>query len=341
MHRKLRVLFIVKERVVYGDRTKSYGLVNSCALVAKALVRSGIQAETVQVVDNNDIDREVTKFKPTHCVIEALWVVPEKFEVLSALHPEVQWIIRLHSQVPFLATEGISMEWIHGYLELLNDGINIRVACNNVECLNDLSQAFEDIKYLPNVYFQEDAPVPELDIKRRPNELHVGAFGALRPLKNHLKMAFAALQYTQERGKRLVFHINTSAYETASTGSVLKNLRALFSHTQHQLVEHEWSSHSDFLSVVKSMDLGLQVSFTESFNIVSGDFVACGVPVVVSNDIDWMPDMAKASPTSTDSVTSTIADVLALKFIATRLNKRYLKKYSDRSLETWLRFLKA
>ena len=93
--------------------------------MADMLVASGIPAKVVVVVDNNDIDREVAAYKPTHVIIEALWVVPEKFEVLSKLHPGVKWIVRYHSEVAFLASEGIAMKWTQGYLAQNNVFIGI------------------------------------------------------------------------------------------------------------------------------------------------------------------------------------------------------------------------
>jgi len=44
--------------------------------------------------------------------------------------------------------------------------------------------------------------------------------------------------------------------------------------------------HNDFIRVVKSMDIGMQVSLSESFNIVAADFVSNGVPLVGSPDIE-------------------------------------------------------
>jgi hypothetical protein len=83
-----RVLFICKQRPAsYGA---SYGLLNSCRFLCNALHKMGVEAKLVEVLDNNSIDREVSQYKPTHVFIEALWVVPEKFDVLIPLHPHVK-----------------------------------------------------------------------------------------------------------------------------------------------------------------------------------------------------------------------------------------------------------
>src|SRR5688500_11649943 len=110
--RQERILFILKAR----DATNTYGyscglstgLLNSATFVQDMLDSNGFTTKLVVVIDNNDIDREVTAFRPTHVIIEALWVVPSKFQILKKLHPSVKWIVRLHSEAPFLANEGIA-----------------------------------------------------------------------------------------------------------------------------------------------------------------------------------------------------------------------------------------
>ena len=84
-----RVLFILKRKEDYSqeDYSKSQGLatglLNSPTFVNDMLIDEGVESKLVVVIDNNDIDREVTSYKPTHVIIEALWVVPEKFDILQ------------------------------------------------------------------------------------------------------------------------------------------------------------------------------------------------------------------------------------------------------------------
>jgi hypothetical protein len=83
--RKLRVLFVCKQRIdSYGT---PIGLINSATFAARTLKNNGIEARVVSVVDNSFIDREVHAYKPTHVIIEALWVTPIKFYELLPLHP--------------------------------------------------------------------------------------------------------------------------------------------------------------------------------------------------------------------------------------------------------------
>src|ERR1043165_4140898 len=110
------ILFIIKQQLGYnGSPVPSKGLFNSAQFVVNALRRADIFARLVEVVDGNDIDRAVTRYRPTHCILEALWVTPPKLAELRRLHPKIQFIVRLHSKTPFLATEGIAMQWLREY----------------------------------------------------------------------------------------------------------------------------------------------------------------------------------------------------------------------------------
>ena len=83
-----RVLFILKRRQDYDGYKHSQiglstGLYNSALYMSDMLNNNRIESKVVVVVDNNSIDKEVHLFKPTHVIIETLWVVPEKFEILN------------------------------------------------------------------------------------------------------------------------------------------------------------------------------------------------------------------------------------------------------------------
>jgi hypothetical protein len=104
--------FIAKKRGGYwGGNSAGIGLWHSIQFILVMLARLGFHAETVEVTDANDIDREVTRIRPTHVIVEVFWVVPGKVAELKRLHPWVTWIVRDHSETTFLAHEGIGFEW--------------------------------------------------------------------------------------------------------------------------------------------------------------------------------------------------------------------------------------
>jgi hypothetical protein len=343
----VRVLFIVKKREGYGDYDCGYGgpcdylggLYNSAFFVVQMLQANGVVAQVVQVTDNNDIDREVTLFAPDVVIIEALWVVPQKFEVLTELHPRVTWVIRIHSEIPFLALEGVAVDWIAKYSTI----DNVSLACNSPRATADVTQIVHDhfgaseVSYLPNWY-----PPTALNITKIPHGwLNVGCFGAIRPFKNQLIQALAAMEFAGNKGQALYFHINGTRCEQQGD-SVLKNLRALFAGTNSTLVEHDWEDHDDFLQTIAQMDVSMTVSFSETFNIVSADAVVCSVPLVVSPEVSWASSLCYADTNDTSSIVSALGKVTSGhgKSQSVRANLQNLSKYDKTSVSTWINYLK-
>jgi hypothetical protein len=305
--RRSRVLFICKRRRGYwgpgehlaGDL--SSGLSNSVSFLVNMLAGIGVAAKAVEVVDNNAIDHEVAAYGPTHAIVEALWVVPEKFEILSKLHPRVQWMVRSHSEAPFLSNEGIATEWIAGYLKRgIEFMCNSLVAQAQVKAMaTDFGSAEALVTYGPNFYPLpgQAAVMPHSPVAK--GEVHIGCFGAIRPLKNHLAQAIAAISFANAQGLKLRFHVNAGRIEGGAS-PVLRNLRDLFSASaggRHLLVEQDWLPHQQFLATLAATtDVSMQVSFSETFNVVSADSAAVGLPVVGSAAIPWLGAYARALP---------------------------------------------
>lgn len=322
----------------------SSGLRNSVRFVVEMLELLGIAAEWVEVADAHCIDREVTRYRPTHVILEAFWVPPAKLDVLKPLHPYVTWAVRDHSETPFLANEGMAFEWVAGYLAR-----GVEIMCNAPRALTDMKAVGESygtpnlISYAPN-YYPVHAPRRHDTMVPRPpradDTVRVGCFGAIRPLKNQMSQAVAALRFADRLGKKLEFHINSARAEQGGN-PVLKNLRALFANSgRAKLVEHGWVDHDKFLRVVADMDVVMQVSFSETFNIVSADAVACDVPVVASREVSWLKDYALADPNSTDSILDALlATVRHHRHERIRWQRRDLRAYCQASKELyWHRF---
>lgn len=340
---KPRIQFIIKERKAYGTKTKCYGLFNSCNFIVNKLKEYGIEAEAVQVVDNNCIDKHVSRFKPTHCFIEALWVVPSKFEALAKLHPKVKWIVRLHSMIPFLVSEGMAFEWIQEYIQLRNSGIKLELSCNNEVMTEDMRKHYGNfITYSPNIYFpkQVDKKMLSKNILIDKNALNIGCFGALRVLKNHAQQAMWAMDFAESLGKKMHFHVNISEHEQREAGPVLRNMRAMFASSNHKLIEHPWYEHKDFINIIRHMDMGMQVSFTETFNIVAADFVNAGIPIVVSNEIKFVNPICRAEPTRKANVISALicANSIFRKLLC-KWNKILLDNHNKQSVTQWLNII--
>jgi hypothetical protein len=348
--RKTKVLFICKKRKHPYEYTeiddnlksnentkilKSSGLLNSAKFVSKMLNKNNIESKVVDVIDNNSIDKVVKEFKPDYVIIEALWVVPEKFEVLTKLHPKVKWIVRLHSEIPFLSNEGIAIEWLYKYIKYKN----VYIGSNSIEATEILENILKTkLFYLPNYYpIKSEGGCPVVETQE--NTINIGCFGAIRPMKNQLQQAIASIEFGDSLNKSIRFHINSERIESRGE-PVLKNIRELFKNNpKHTLVEHHWHDHHDFINLVRKMDIGLQVSFSETFNIVSADFVSNGIPVIVSPEINWASRIFKVNPNSNKEIVKKLKFVWKYKKFGLNLFSLFgLIKYNWKSKNEWLNY---
>lgn len=331
------ILFILKKRSVYSDGNYANvdsGLYNSARLVNEMLVENHIKSNLVQAVDNNEIDKYCAMYKPDIVIIEAIWVVPTKFEVLKKLHPNITWIIRLHSELPFLANEGIAMTWLKEYVKY----DNVYIGSNSTYLIDALSPLLKtNIIYLPNYYKVTEKEC--FHLKKDDDCLNVGIFGAIRPMKNPLTQAVAAMNYADANNLRLSLHINSGRVEQKGE-NVLKNLRALFTDTHHKLVEHAWLNREDFAKLVSTMDICLQVSLSETYNIVAADVINQNIPVVTSSEIPFVNYFSTVySNKDVDVMVDAIDFNLRYAKPLTKVNKFLLKNNSKRAKKTWLKFI--
>lgn len=341
-----RILFVLKRREDFdpAQHTKEgmqTGLFNSATFVKDMLNDSDIESQLFIAKDNNDIDRAATAFRPTHVIIEALWVVPQKFAVLSKLHPTVKWIIRLHSETPFLAQEGMAWDWMGDYIR----HPNILIAANSPRMLAEvttyLTAILPDDKtihnriiYLPNFYPTE-YKAKRFQLEK--DSINIGCFGAVRPLKNHMVQAMAALQFARTVDKKLKFHINARVELKAD--SIVRNLRCMFQHLAeqgHELVFHTWTPREEFLKLCATMDIGMQVSFSETFNIVGADFISQGVPLICSNEIPWINKKFKADPTDSDAICKALIETCINPEQNVTMNQNALSAYSEVTKHIWI-----
>lgn len=346
MNDKLNAVFICKKRT---DEYGSYGLYNSAKFVSNYIIRDLHQASSVeQAIDANCIDKIVTDKNATHVIIEALWVTPEKLEEILSLkrHKGRKWIVRIHSKVSFIAHEGLAFDYISKYAKLSNKFKNLYIAPNNEEFTDDLISLYRgNFVYLPNIYCKEKFNQAKKCKVCEKTSINIGCFGAIRPMKNHLIQAIAAIEFANIIDKKLFFHINIRAEQKGE--QIYKNLEKLFNttvdingHKKHTLVTHNWLSHNDFLNLVSSMDIGLQVSFNESFNIVASDFITADIPIVISPEIKTILPIFRADPSSSDSIKDALLFTYNTKFLKLhKLNNLTLLYHNTNAKEEWNNFL--
>ena len=349
-----RVLFILKRRDDFNATVHSHmglqtGLYNSAKFMNDMLLEQGVESKMAVVPDNNAIDKEVHQYRPTHVIIEAVWVAPTKFTILQKLHPKVTWVIRIHSEMPFLAGEGNAIDWIGDYSGFKN----IVLAINAPRMLKELTFYLQQrnswsnaetacrVIYLPN-YYPQTYKTKTLD--RNKDTIDISCFGAIRPLKNHLVQAFAATEFAQQIGKKLRFHINAGRIEMQG-GPVIRNLKSYFQHmykTGHQLINHQWRPREGFLELCSEMDLGLQVSFSETFNIVGADLISQGVPLIgTEREIPWAVGPFCADPTDGQDIIKKLHIAYNSPELNVEVQQWSLTRYTTETCSIWTKYFKG
>lgn len=366
LHCNKRVLFILKKRsydCYWGEvetptdpaKLRSSGLSNSATFVHDMLLSCGVNSKLVQVLDNNCIDREVALFNPDIVIIEAMWVVPEKFKVLRRLHPRVKWVIRNHSNWPFASNEGNLIDWSLKYMRLYND---VLVSCNkketndslrqlmrSLECFEHLSdqQITDSTPYLPNYYPVSPTSIIPIKHSHNTDQIRIGNFGAIRPLKNNLIQAIAALIFARSVGKKLVYYINGGRIE-GKADPILKSIEMLFAHAPDAtLINVGWLNHKQFTEKCGTIDIIMQVSFDETFNIVAADAINNGTCVVGSKEIPWLHRWCVADCTDVRSIVQTLKFVYRFGWLdhLFSINKDRLLKYVEQSKKHWFDWLNS
>jgi len=337
-----KILFILKERPYYTNNThvKSYGLINSSKHLAMYLEDLGYHVDVVTVVDANGIDAVLFQYKPDMAIIEALWVPSEKLKELMEMprYKKIEFVIRVHSDIGFLSAETLSLQYINDYIALKKK--NLTIAPNHKDFSVYLGNALEyEMNYLPNII--HETQYERWHDHHESHIMNVGCFGALRLLKNQPFQALCAIKAADDLEKILHFHITADVHKDVTLNPVVKNLEELFKNNPHKLIKHDWKENDDFNELVEQMDMGLQLSYTESFNIVTADFINCNIPIIVGDAIWWMPDILKTSTIEYDKVVRKIISVYKNKdsnFLRL-LMKRSLSRYNKDSKKVWDYFL--
>ena len=261
---------------------------------AKVLRREGIKADVWPVVSAADLRKRLEAAPSDHVIISAPWIPAVDLQALSIDFPNTHFAVNCHSNVGFLQADRNGVKLVRETMELELGTPNIHLAGNSQRFCEWIRAAFgAPCTYLPNLYWLDGSP-----IWQRPafsdSTLRVGVFGATRPLKNLMSAAGAALEISRNMRVSLELWLSAGRAEGGGETVLAAVTEMLNGLPQVKLVMNGWQSWPKFRKVVGHMHLLLQPSYTESFNMVTADGVAEGVPSVVSNAIDWAPEHWKA-----------------------------------------------
>lgn len=225
----------------------------------------------------------------THVVISAAWLPVLDLGTLAIRYPDIEFAVNIHSNVGFLQADANGVALLGAYVHLQKELLNFHVSGNNQEFVDWLTEAYSvEARYLPNLY-NLDSTVKMSRPLYSGGTLRIGAFGACRPLKNFLTAAAAAVSISKEL--RVPVELWMNGGRPDGGGSIERAIRELIRHHHGvSLRILNWAAWPDFRDLLQTLHLMFQVSYTESFNMVTADGVAEGVPSVVSSAITWVPE---------------------------------------------------
>lgn len=317
------------------------GLGNNGIHTVRVLRKHGIRADLYGVREPADIRKILTEIGPaTHVVIEAFWVSLPELQSLMAEFPNSHFIVRSHSQISFLQVEAGAIKNLRDLVTYQEGALNLTVAANNRKMCDFVEKTYLGrCLYLPNLYDLDRVHRRMPMVGHHHRTLRIGSFGALRLLKNHTAAAAAALLIAERKRCDLEFWISVNRKENNGSDGILQSLRNMFQGLPWaKLHEHPWEMWPDFRRSVAHMDLTIQASFTETFNITAADSVAEGVPCVTGPAIEWVPSSWQADVDTANDI-ARVGMALLADPLAAEEGLESLKHYSHTGAERWLRYL--
>ncbi len=297
--RPFRVALVYKNQ---GLRPSSHiGLGVTAVNTAKYLRAKGIYTDVWGVTTIAGLMEKIQQARTeppgiqpvTHIVISAPWLSAADLQDLAINNPSLEFAVTSHSNVGFLAADPKAFALIREYMNVETFTPNFHLAGNSPRLSNWIQNTYADPCWtLPNLYYL-DGTAPATRPPFSGDTVRIGCFGAQRLLKNILSAGAAALEIASSMRIDLEFWISGKRIEGPQ--GTTRSLREMFAGLKWaKLIENDWESWPNFRQTARHMDLGLQPSFTETFNVVTADLVAEGVASVTGFAIDWVPSYWQA-----------------------------------------------
>lgn len=310
---------------------------------AKTLMAHGIRAQALPTYGADDLEKFLhsqvhTSHPVTHVLVMAQWIPTERLAKLTRVFPHIKFGLKCHSNVGFLQAEPNAIKLLREAIDLETGTTNFFACANNERLCNILKDMYgRPVQYLPNLYYLHgQEPIHRPVYNGGP--LRIGAFGSLRVYKNFSTAVTAGIEIGHMLRVPVEIWINSGRNDGAGN-IVYRTARAWTDGVPGvQLKELPWCSWPDFKRHIGTMNLLLQPSYTETFNNVTADGIAEGVPSVVSDTIEWVPENWKASTDDPKDVASVGRRLLA-DYHAPAEGYQALKQYVTDGLVHWRKYL--
>lgn len=342
------------QRIVIGYRNRALnrnvshiGLGVSASQNTRSLRNAGYMSEVWALASGEDLGARIKADKKlasaphhvpiTHVVVSAPWITTAVMSELVHTYPDIEFVVLSHSNVGFLQADPNAILLLRQGSELAKAMPNFHIGANSPVLQSWWEAAYQQpMLLLPNMY-------PFTPVRHKPawqsGLLRIGCFGAMRPQKNILTAAAAALEVgARLRASDLEFYVSGGRVEGGGT-TIRQAIAEMYADVPRaKVIQNDWESWPQFLSTVGAMDLMLQPSYTETFNMVTADGISRGVASVVGDAIFWAP---KAWVAGTDSAVDIANKAIALLHDPGAIDDgvRALQENNKTALTKWEQFL--
>jgi len=307
----------------------------------KSLVKSGVTAQVWPIIGAADFHTKLAADSDiTHVNISAPWIASADVQRLLTDFPRITFSMTCHSNVGFLQADSNGVRLFREAMELERATHNFHVSGNSRRFVEWVRAAYGvPCAWLPNMYYLDGSTNAHRPAWRS-GWLRVGVFGAARPLKNLMSAAGAALEIGQSLRADLEIWMNSGRSEGGGETIVNAVAEMVKGVPFARLVPIGWPTWPQFRNTVAHMHLLLQPSYTESFNMITADGIASGVPSVVGDAIDWCPGHWRAKTDDVQDI-ARVGRQLLRDHGASAEGLRALEAHNALALAAWRAYLKV
>jgi hypothetical protein len=306
----------------------------------KSLVKSGVSTLVWPITSATDLRAKLLQEPDTtHVNISAPWIPSAEMQRMLNDFPRVTFSMTCHSNVGFLQADSNGVRLFREAMEIERATHNFHVS-GNCQRFVQWARASYGVPcvWLPNMYYLDGST----NVHRpawQSGRLRIGVFGATRPLKNFMSAAGAALEIAQSLRADLEIWMNSGRTEGGGD-TILNSITEMLKGVPFvKMVQAGWQTWPQFRNTVAHMHLLLQPSYTESFNMVTADGIAGGVPSVVGDAIDWCPSHWQAKTDDVQDI-ARVGRQLLRDHSAAVEGLRALETHNASALAAWRSYLK-
>lgn len=322
------------------DPNVSHAGLGICAInTCKSLIKFGVNANVWPLGTAEMLDKRLSQdLEITHVVIQAPWIPTNTLYRLASKYSYVKFAVNCHSNVGFLQTEPQAVTLMLDLLGLQQATHNIQCAGNSKDFTDWMTSAYQaPCTLLPNLYYLDEHATVHRPLWNG-GILKIGIFGAPRPQKNMMTNVAGAIELGTLLKSETEIWVNGGRNESHGKTILEACRRAVDRSPFTTFHEYPWAFWPDFRRKISSMHLLVQASYTESFNQVTADGVAVGVPSVVGPAIRWAPHSWKCDPDSAHSIAE-IGHALIHNPHSQRDGLKALITHNERGFHWWRKFL--